>query len=309
MSFRSWDNLSKADLRGLLVIFMALLAVAGMRYCMNRMPAGDPLPPVSEREQRVIDSLAELAQADTLQGGWRGAHRYPAYGITKEKLFPFNPNTADSATLVRLGLRPWQASNVLKYRRKGGKWRTPDDFARLYGLSEEDFRLLRPYIRIDAPDEYADRKAGETSVRDSVRRKYPEKYPEGTVVDLNTADTAQLKRIPGIGSYYAGKICRYRERLGGFLHVAQIKEVEGLPTGVERWFRVSPQAQVRQMDINGATFRQLVRHPYLSYEQVKVISEHIRKRGPLHDWSDLRLYDEFTPEDFQRLRPYFYFKY
>lgn len=307
-SFRSLGNLSKGDMRGLLVIFMALLVVAGIRYGMSRMPVGDPLPPVSGKERELLDSLAAQAQADSLRYERRGAIHDPDYGISQEKLFPFDPNTADSATLVRLGLYPWQASNVLKYRRKGGKWRTPDDFARLYGLTEEDFRLLRPYIRIEAPGGYAGGKDERASSRDSVRRKYPEKFPEGTVVDLNAADTVQLKRIPGIGSYYAGKICRYRERLGGFLHVEQIKEVEGLPVGIERWFCVSPQVQVRKIDINGATFKQLVRHPYLSYEQVKVISEHIRKRGPLHGWDDLRLYDEFSPEDFRRLCPYFYFK-
>lgn len=306
--FRNWSSLSKGDLRGLLVIFMALLVVAGVRYCMDRMPAPESLPPVSDGEREMLDSLAAHAHADSLRRERYGAGSYRAYGISKDKLFPFNPNTADSATLVRLGLRPWQASNVLKYRRKGGKWRAPDDFARLYGLSKEDFLLLRPYIRIDAPEGYADETDAGHSVRDSLRRQYPEKYPEGTVVDLNSADTTELKRIPGIGSYYAGKICRYRERLGGFLHVAQIKEVEGLPADVEKWFCVAPDAQVRRIDMNGATFKQLVSHPYLSYEQVKVISDHIRKRGPLKDWSDLRLYDEFTAEDFQRLQPYFYFK-
>ena len=52
-----------------------------------------------------------------------------------------------------------------------------------------------------------------------------EKFPEGIRVELNTADTATLKKIPGIGSYYARRIVDYRNRLGGFVSVAQLKEM------------------------------------------------------------------------------------
>ncbi len=63
-------------------------------------------------------------------------------------LFTFNPNTVDSATLTQLGLSPWAASNVMKYRAKGGKFRKPDDFKKIYGLSPEKFEELKPYITI-----------------------------------------------------------------------------------------------------------------------------------------------------------------
>lgn len=306
--FPTRSDLSKSDLRGLFIIFIALLAVAGIRYGLRFLPLSDALPPVSEAERRMLDSLAAQARADSSRREERGRDERPAYGISKERLFPFDPNAADSATLVRLGLRPWQASNAMKYRRRGGRWRTPDDFARLYGLSREDFLLLRPYIRIAEPQRAQAATDAATARRDSFASRNPEKFPEGTVVDLNRADTTVLKRIPGIGSYYAARICRYREQLGGFVSVAQVRELDGLPADVERWFTVDAQPQVRQMNLNAATFRQLVRHPYLSYEQVKAIADHIRKYGPLKGWDDLRLYGEFTPQDFRRLQPYFCFK-
>jgi len=307
MGTRHRNFLSRSDKRGLLVLLLAVAAIWVCRlYQSSRTPPA-PVTPVSDAEMRELNDFA--AQAEALERRRDSLHavRRPPGGIRPDRLFPFNPNTADSATFVSLGLRPWQASNALKYRRKGGRWRTPDDFARLYGLSERDFRLLRPYIRLDERDFPARPTTSARTRPDSLHRRYPQKLAQGAVIDLNTADTTLLKRIPGIGSYLAGKICRFRERLGGFRSVSQLKDVEGLPQGIERWFEVSPAAPVRRTNLNEATFRQLLRHPYLNYEQVKALADYKRKYGPLKDWDDLRLCPEFGPADFERLSPYFYF--
>ena len=64
------------------------------------------------------------------------------------RLFAFDPNTADSSTLLRLGLKPWQVRSIYKYRAHGGHFRKPQDFARLYGLTLAQYRRLEPYISI-----------------------------------------------------------------------------------------------------------------------------------------------------------------
>ena len=298
-------RLTPAERRGFLLLFAVICLVVGVRLYIGRNSSDESAKRgISEKEREELLAFEQKVKADSVK---RNA------GYRKEKhaaeLFPFDPNTADSLTFIRLGLRDWQASNALKYRRKGGKWRKADDFARLYGLKRETFERLRPYIRIGILPEDV-KIAQERLKRDSLREIYKNenpKYPSGTVVDLNSADTTVLKRIPGIGSYYAGKICRYRERLGGFLSVAQIKEVEGLPADIERWFRVESAVKVVKIDLNKADFKTLVRHPYLDYNQVKVIVDHRRKHGRVKSWQELRLYKEFKPDDFSRLRPYFKF--
>ena len=65
--------------------------------------------------------------------------------------FFFDPNTADSTQLQRLGLQNWQIRNIYKFRASGGIYRKPLDFARLYGLTVKEYRELEPYIRI-SPD-------------------------------------------------------------------------------------------------------------------------------------------------------------
>ncbi len=264
---------------------------------------------------RCHDDKDELPEADnetltTLQHKWN-AHTSHDRRDNEIELtpFPFDPNHTDSATLCRLGLEPWQVSNMLKYRRKGGRWRSADDLQRLYGLSKSQFEQLRPYVRIAEADK---RKVYERAEWQSNYEHEPrpktEKLAEGVTLPANTADTTALKHIPGIGSYYARKIVDYRERLGGFVSTSQIGEIEDLPAGITRWFVLDKADEPRQLRINHATFKQLVRHPYLSYEQTKIIVTHIRQYGAIRSWRDLQLYKEFTQNDFKRLAPYISFK-
>ena len=299
MSKKYWRLMPEADRRGFIALALVLLIGCGVTYYFLK-------PNISSEMLSSKDSLSVLSfqmEQDSVEGQYR--ERYTQYngGVVKQT-FPFDPNACDSVTFVRLGLKPWMAHNALKYRRKGGRWRFPEDFKRLYGLTKADFERLKPYIRIDSED-----KSFSDSRRryDSIRASYPQKYKELTIMDLNAADTTQLKRIPGVGSYYASKICRYRERLGGFVSRNQIKEVDGLPEDIEKWFEVSPNASVKTLNINKSTFKQLIHHPYLNYEQVKEIMNYIRKFGPIKSWRDLSLSEHFTPEDFKRLQPYIVF--
>lgn len=218
----------------------------------------------------------------------------------------FDPNTADSLTLIRCGLTPWQVRNVMKYRAKGGRWRDAADFRRLYGLTDEQYQRMLPNIRIAPIDRAPYKTEWKNGHQDSSYRNYPkqEKYAVGVRIDPNTADTTEWKRIPGIGSYYSQKICRYRERLGGFVDCRQMREIEGLPGDIEQWVKVEAGFQPQRLRINRATFKQLVRHPYLNYEQTKSIVNYRDKYGALRDFGPLRLDSNFKESDFDRLRPY-----
>ena len=145
------------------------------------------------------------------------------------------------------------------------------------------------------------------------RPRYPrvEKYPAGTVVELNSADTTILKRVPGIGSAFARRIVNFRAALGGFHSVEQLSEVYGIDAqryrALRPWFAVDT-AAIRPLAVNRLTARQLARHPYVSYPQARVIERLARRRGGLRSWEELSLLEEFTPADRHRLRPYLSFE-
>lgn len=292
--------LSRSEKRGLLLLLFLLLCVSGGILYVGMSERVGTSVQLSPEDAAELEAFAETTKERKRQ---RETER-----TALSTPFPFNPNTADSATLIKVGLKSWQVKNLLAYRRAGGRWKDADDFKRLYGLSEEEFQRLRPYIQIPPPvkDVYFTEK--DRVRQDSLRQLRPEKFAELTVLDLNTVDTLTLRKIPGIGVGYSRAMVSYRQRLGGFVSVAQLKDIEGLPDRIEEWFTVDENAEVNRISINKSDFKTLVRHPYLSYEQVKVITTHIRKYGQLRSWKDLQLYPEFTPQDFERLTPYFVFE-
>lgn len=257
----------------------------------------------------------------------------------------FDPNTADSATLVSVGLSPRQAQNVIKYRKKGGQYHRPDDFKRLYGLTVGQWEHIEPLIRIgkqyqylaDNEDVYANRpnqsapgvnnaqtngngSKGKTwsETKDSAQRLHNTapfysgtripKIKAGEHINLATADTIALQHIPGIGPYYARRIHEYGERLGGFVSVDQLNDeaLDFLPMGIEQYLIVN-NANVRKLHINKSTTRELSRHPYLTYAQAKQITERVRLYGEIKTWQELLFLSEFSEKDKARLEPYISF--
>ena len=232
-----------------------------------------------------------------------------ATGERRVRLTEFDPNPADSTLLLQIGLQPWQVRCIYRYRAHGGVYRRPSDFARLYGLTAGQYRALEPYIRI-APDYrpaaevYARPEAVEPLPRDTLR--YPVKLKPTERVALNTADTTLLKRVPGIGSYYARRIVNYRRQLGGYVSVSQLGEIEGMPAEAMAYFTVDA-SHIQRLRINELTLAQLRRHPYIDYLQARDICDYRRLKGPISSLAQLRLLHVFPEAALDRLRPYIEF--
>lgn len=252
---------------------------------------------------------------------------------TKVSLHPFDPNTADSLTLIQLGLRPWQVSNMMRYRAKDGRFRTPEDFSRLYGLTDSAYQTLRPYIAIDTMPFHRERLARQVrdslrrdSVRahykalrdsahradnlrrDSLRTAYPKREKRDTVLELNTADTASLQLIRGIGRYMAANIVHYRNQLGGFVSVEQLHDealsrTYRLADSILLHFTVEPDS-VHPIPVNLSSMETLRRHPYINFEQADAIYTLRRRMIRLRSIHDLEQLDCLSPNDLLRLTPY-----
>ena len=264
------------------------------------------------------EEYTEVVPEDTVafQSNWGRGERYSAsrahiyYNVEEKKAerFAFDPNTADSTQLLRLGLRPFIVRNIYKYRAKGGRFRKPEDFARMYGLGKEEYKSLEPYIKISSDYQPASSLISETekssTPKDSLR--YPVKLSVGEHIALNTADTTMLKRVPGIGSGYARAIVNYRNRLGGYVDVNQLLDIKGIPSEALQYI-VLGNNDVKKLDVNHLSLNQLKQHPYLNFYQARALVESRRLHGPLRSAADLRLISDFTEADIKRLIPYLQF--
>ncbi len=211
-------------------------------------------------------------------------------------LFLFDPNTASEGDFVRLGLSPRVARAVAHYRNKGGKFRKAADFQKIYTLSDVDYKRLAPYIRID--DAF--------SVRSRSGEEHDKPLPEQPLL-LNTATLDELVGLRGIGPAYANRIIKFREKLGGFYEVAQLKEVYGFPDStyqlLKDHFMIDP-ADIKKMNINSATLELLEQHPYIGKKMAEQI---VRLRNDLKEFSkieQLRLVPLINEEKYRKIAPY-----
>ena len=179
-----------------------------------------------------------------------------------------------------------------------------DSFRRPYYHRDTVYVRTKVIYR-DRPD-YSGKRTSPRSAsepRDSFVPRHPVKIKEGEHVILNTADTTALQTIPGIGSYFARKIVQYGERLGGYISVDQLDEIEDFPLESKRYL-VIQNAKPRQLNINQLSLNELKRHPYLNYYQARAIMDYRRLHGPIQSLDDLRLSKDFPQEAIDRLAPY-----
>ncbi len=237
--------------------------------------------------------------------------RYPINPSSEIVLKPFNPNTADSATFRKLGLPGWMVRNILRYRSKGGKFRKAEDFKKIYGLTKEQYGYLLPYLYI-APEDTTRKTVQLYNVsitKDSTKvlRETPYKYPAGTVINLNLADTTELKKIPGIGSGIARLITGYRRSLGGFYCIEQLQDINLNYHQLENWFYIQDK-DIRLININHSGVERLRNHPYINFYQAKAFVEYRKKKGTLHNLKPFTLYEEFTKDDLEKISHYVCFE-
>lgn len=289
-------------------IGVGAIVVAAMALLGLYLGGSDQQPPVATSQE---DSAQHPFSADSKEASRHRSYYSSADAIhysteqPQPQRFYFDPNTADSTQLQNLGLQKWQIRNIYKYRAHGGIYRRKEDFARLYGLTAKQYRELEPYIRISSDYQPAANLVApvekHTTIVDSAQQ--PVKLNKGEYIVLNTADTTQLKRVPGIGSFYAGEIIRHGKWLGGYVSVDQLDEIDGFPSESKKYFIIKDAHPVK-VNINKMTLQQLRRHPYINYFQAKTITDYRRLHGPISSLDELRLSDDFTPEAIERLRPY-----
>ena len=144
------------------------------------------------------------------------------------------------------------------------------------------------------------------------QNRYPstEKFTTETVIEINTSDTLQLMKIPGIGAAFAKRIAGYRKLLGGYYRLEQLQEVYGMYE--ELYEKMIPYLQtdtnqIIPIPINTASLDKLKSHPYINFYQAKAIMEMRKKKGKIENIHELYLLEEFTEEDLERIKYYLAF--
>lgn len=288
----------KGERIAIIILFLIIIICLVLKFYRNRHP--------KEQVNRADFELAiqEYERYKDLEKKRDKNHQ-------KKTFKKFNPNKSSVQQLIDAGIPTHIAKNIVSYRDKGAIYKNKDDLKRLYTVTDSIFKELYPYITIrqqDLPNKRQVRsviKVKKENLNNTLfQAPKIEKFPVGTCINLNKADSITLIRIPQIGSYRAQKIIRYRNRLRGFYSIEQLAEIDLEPQQYKEWFEVLP-SDIEKVNINKLSFKELLKHPYLNYEQVKSIFDIKRKEGDLISLNQLRLLEEFTDDDLTRLQYYF----
>ena len=260
------------------------------------------MTPLSDSDAQKLDSLVALLSAPK-----------PNAEVPKE-VFHFNPNKVSEAELSRLGFSERVVRQLVNYRSKGGIFRIKDDLYKIYAIDSGLVNSLYAYI--DLPISLKSKRSTPKKVEEPKKeagmlRMARKPSPKPEKFDLNRADTAMLQTVYGIGSVLSKRLVSFRNKLGGFVSEKQLYEVYNLDSVViDSLLAVSFLAQSdnnRKILINSFTDKELAAHPYISWQQARLIVAYRNQHGDFREEADLLQVYLLEDNDINRLAPYLQF--
>lgn len=197
---------------------------------------------------------------------------------------PFDPNNADSVTLYQAGYKPWQIVNIFRFRARGGIFHEKEDLLKLYNVDSAHYYRIQEYVIINKKS-----------------------IPRAELLELNSADSAALVRVKGIGPATAARLVKMRKEFGSIASIEQLWDIYGMDTA--RFELISSQVVldpglIIKININTATEAELSAHPYISSAYAKEIVNFRKKYKFYTNIEEINKLSLARPELFSKLAPY-----
>jgi len=300
-------NFSPVEVRGFFVLMLLLILFTFLPSFWKLLSPNSNYD--STRDQAILDSLLLTMQKPEIVNP--KVNFTKTEEVTAVQLFKFNPNTTQETDFIKLGIKPFLAKRIVKYRSKGGKFYQKEDLLKIYGFPEKLYEILVPYIdipvKITAKDLEANDKDGNTThsitkntSNNSILK--PQKF------NLNKADTIQLKQVYGIGSKLANRIVKFRDKLGGFHSTGQLKEVYGLkPEVIDTLLEkaeLTSNTTFSKINVNQLDAQALQQHPYISWKEANFIVKYRKQHGPYTSIEGLKKIKVFNDKFINKIAPY-----
>lgn len=216
-----------------------------------------------------------------------------------------NPNEAQFDDFLRVGFSEKQATSCINYRSKGGKFYKETDLMKIYTISEDDYCRLKKYVVVpqvnkNSLENFAIKNKREKNIK--TNGSIPVTY-----VSINRCDTTELMKLPKIGGFRARKIIEYRDKLGGFYEIAQLLQVYSIDSTliseIGKYITIDTSA-IKKININEASFKEIVHHPLICYETTKNIVNYKRIVGVIKSVQELRDNNIVSADEYTTLKNY-----
>lgn len=287
---RPYFQFSRQERWGAFLLVGTLFGLYGLAslYPKRKLEASIPPLPLIKKEPVKPESFDDRSEK-----------------IREPALRFFDPNRLSESEWIELGISPRTARTIGNYRSKGGRFRVPEDLGKIWGLRPADRDRLLPFVRIRSEPDRFERTALTSRV---TYASSAGKKPISISVDINRSDSVDWEGLPGIGPTYARRILRYRNRLGGFVHLDQIAETYQLPDSVFQKIRPHLRSgdlgQIRKIPLNTVSIDTLGRHPYCNFSLARSIIRYREQHGPFRKLEDLLELQQVDSSWWLRVRPY-----
>ncbi|GAB4448912.1 MAG: hypothetical protein OHK0036_05110 [Bacteroidia bacterium] len=280
---REWYVLNKTQRRGVLVVLVIFLFSILFKWFYQ------PTPP--DKETIYFANIILQNKEDSVT-------RSSIISTSKDSLFFFNPNYISESEMRMLGLSEKIIKNIVHYRNAGGKFYTKESLKKIYGVNDSIYNRLAPYILI----EITEKKSPNFKENEN---KNTLKFSKKSI-ELNTADTLELEQLKGIGKVLSARIIKYRNRLGGFYSIEQLKEVYGINDDAYKMITQQNEIKIdiqliRKINLKTADFKTMIRHPYFNKDIVVKILQMQRNN---ENFNEEKLNSVFGEDFFEKIKPY-----
>jgi DNA uptake protein ComE-like DNA-binding protein len=152
----------------------------------------------------------------------------------------------------------------------------------------------------------------ETAVRNNTQNRAPAARPtvRTIMIEINSCDSTELLRLPGIGQVLSSRIVRYRNLLGGFASKEQLQEVYGLRPETFNTIKdmvTVDTTLIDKIDVNSADFRRLNRLPYFERQEINDLLRYRNTNGQIHNINELTENSILSDEKAAKIKPYLNF--
>jgi len=244
---------------------------------------------ISDDEYAVLESYIEIEDFEKETRPIAKKKSEP-----KPEPFLFDPNHINNVDWKKLGFKEYQYQNMLNFIEAGGVFRVKSDLMKMYSISDLDYEKLAGFIMLPEKDTL-------------IKKQQVEYVKEKVLIEINSADSAELVKLKGIGPSYAKRIMKYRSLLGGYYQKEQLLEVFGMDSTRYNGFIENVELNpglIQKLDLNEVEFKVLLKHPYVEYYIVKSIFNFKDEHGQYKSVDELKNVPLIYEELFEKLKHY-----
>ncbi len=277
-------KLNKRQRRGILFLAILIVVLQFAYYTVDF--STNDLGVVNSNQEHTfnlqIDSLKQIA----------GNKKQP-------KIYPFNPNFLTDFRASKLGMSVAEIDRLFAYRKTGKYVNSAKEFQQVTKVNDSLLQAIKPYFKFP---EWVTNPKKNTLI--PFKKKKESTLPI-TVKDINKATAEELQVVNGIGEALSTRIIKYRNKLGGFYFNDQLKEVYGLSPEViqkvQERFQILSKPKIKKININEATFKQILHLPYINYQLTKKIMNYRDEFAEIQSLEELKKIEGFPIDKYDRI--------